>query len=81
MTFASEAKSQMAWWPRAIEYGLRAGFRASANLIESKSTNAPASVLRARDVQVCSAARPPGSDVSEHAAQQAKTEIAQSRIN
>ena len=81
MTFASEAKSQMAWWPRAIEYGLRAGFRASANLIESKSTNAPASVLRARDVQVCSAARPPGSDVSEHAAQRARPEIAQSRTN
>jgi hypothetical protein len=69
MTFARAAKSQTAWRPRAIEYSLRAGFRASANLIESNSTNAPTSVLRARDVQACSAARRPGSDVSEHGAQ------------
>ena len=70
----------MAWRPRAIEYSLRAGLRASADLIESKTTNAPTSLLRARDVQVCSAARRTGSDVSEHGAQKAKTEIAQSRI-
>ena len=70
----------MAWRPRAIEYSLPAGFRVGANLFESLSTNVPTSVLRARDVQVCSAARRPGTDVSQHGAQQAKTEIAQSRI-
>jgi hypothetical protein len=54
--------------------------RAGANLIESPSTNAPIHVLRVRDAQVCSAARRPGSVASEHEAQQAATEIAQSRI-